>query len=387
MRRPVASITWGDCAFALAVVGMCEIQFGTEQGQHRTEALTGPLWVGILSGLVLGIPLVWRRRFPVAAALAVFGAALLVYLLGLSGYGYFGEIIAGLAVLFTVANRRSLRVALLVFGYAYACVVASTVPLGFYNHVGTLLLLGAPWMVGRVTRSRQLLIDQLHATTAQLQASRAQNEAAAVAAERVRIARELHDIVAHAVSVMVVQAGAAERKLDRHPDLAHEPLIAIQNTGRQALGELRRLLRVLRPDVDGDQTLTPQPGLADLESLADGIRNAGLAVELRREDAGCVLPEGVDLAAFRIVQEALTNSLKHARADSVRVVIRVDGDMLELDIIDDGRGRSAGRLNGSERGIAGMRERVALYGGDIATGPHQGGGFAVRARLPVATQA
>ncbi len=164
-------------------------------------------------------------------------------------------------------------------------------------------------------------------------------------------------------------------------------MLAIQDTGRQALTELRRLLRVLRPNAAEASTLTPHPGLHDLEALGDSIRSSGLAVQIIREDGGCVLSDGVDLAAFRIVQEALTNTLKHADAGTACVAVRLAGDAIELEIIDDGGTPQANPLTGGQHGIAGMRERVALYGGDIEVGPRRDGGFAVRARLPIIASA
>jgi signal transduction histidine kinase len=203
-----------------------------------------------------------------------------------------------------------------------------------------------------------------------------------VAAERARIARELHDIVAHNVSVMVVQAEAADEMLDRaSPDRAREPVQRIQETGRAALSDMRRLLGILRQSeaVDG---FAPQPGIANLDLLLAKLRETGLDVDLEVVGDAHPLPPGVDLSAFRIIQEALTNTLKYAGPVHVQVVVRFTDDAVELEIADDGSGApNAG--SGEGHGLVGMSERVALYGGELEAGPAPSGGFLVRARLPL----
>jgi signal transduction histidine kinase len=202
----------------------------------------------------------------------------------------------------------------------------------------------------------------------------------AVVAERARIARELHDVVAHAISVVLLQARGGRKAVPERPDDAVAAFGAIEETASHALVEMRRLLEVLRAD-DGHAELAPQPGLAELESLAAKVRAAGLAVELRVEGARASLPRGLDLSAYRIVQEALTNALKHARAAKARVTVRYAPDALALEIADDGIGVGSG--DGAGHGLAGMRERVAVFGGELEAGPEPQGGFAVRARLPL----
>jgi signal transduction histidine kinase len=191
-------------------------------------------------------------------------------------------------------------------------------------------------------------------------------------------------VVAHSVSVMVVQAGAAEEVLGADPHKAREPLRSVQDTGRQALIELRRLLGVLRTD-DGAAALAPQPGLDQVGALAAHVREAGVAVELRVDGARDHVPAGVDLAAYRIVQEALTNVLKHASASHAVVRVGYRPDAIELEVLDDGHGPLGSGHDGTGpgQGLIGMRERASLYGGLIEAQPRTGGGFAVRARLPV----
>ena len=204
----------------------------------------------------------------------------------------------------------------------------------------------------------------------------------AVVAERARIARELHDVVAHSVSVMVVQAQAGPRLLSE-PDRVREAFRSIETTGREALVELRRLLGVLRGSEKHAAT-APQPGLASLEALLAQVREAGLRVDLRVEGEPAPLPPGVDLSAYRIVQEALTNTLKHAGRAEAEVVVRYETAAIELEILDNGVGPHT-RVNGSGHGLVGMRERVALYGGLLEAGSRNGHGFGVRARLPLTT--
>ena len=201
---------------------------------------------------------------------------------------------------------------------------------------------------------------------------------AAVAEERSRIARELHDIISHTVSVIGLQAGAAERMLDRDPDRARQPLQSIQERARESVLELRRLFGILRDDEERAE-LTPQPRLAQLDALLGQVRDAGLDVVLRVEGDAHPLPAGVELSAYRIVQEALTNVLKHAQASRADVRLRYKDRSLELEVTDDGSGVSA---NGSGHGLIGMRERAALYGGTLTAGRRPNRGFFVTAQLP-----
>jgi signal transduction histidine kinase len=243
------------------------------------------------------------------------------------------------------------------------------------------VLFAGCWVLGRVGRGRARLTAELRARTEQLERERTERERDAVARERVRIARELHDVVAHSVSVMVVQAGAARSVLDRDPDASVRALGAVEATGREALTEMRRLLGILRPDGQ-DADHSPQPSLDRLGALIARSRDAGLDVELRVEGRAGPLAPGVDLTAFRLVQEGLTNALKHGGRGRARVVLRWSAEVLEIEvanhIVD---GPAAHGLAGGGQGLIGMRERVALCGGELRAGPI-GRGFVVRARLP-----
>jgi signal transduction histidine kinase len=240
--------------------------------------------------------------------------------------------------------------------------------------------------VARGLRHRALLARELALRNERLEVEREAQAAAAVSDERRRIARELHDVVAHSVSVMVVQSGAARRVLDAEPDHAVAALAEVERSGRQALSELRRLLGLMR---DGDESAAvrePQPTLAGLDDLVERARDAGLPVELRQEGTPFSLPMGCDLAAYRVVQESLTNALKHA-GDGARatVLLRWSDDRLDLDISDTGQGLAVAAPDGDGplgQGLLGMRERVALCGGDLQAGPSVRGGFRVHATIP-----
>jgi signal transduction histidine kinase len=210
----------------------------------------------------------------------------------------------------------------------------------------------------------------------------------AVAGERARIARELHDVVAHNVSIIVVQAVAAEDVFDERPDVARQALQAIEATGRDALAELRRLLQTMRPDEpEGEDGHAPQPGLDHLDTLASTVKAAGLEVVVQREGAAVALPAGVDLSAYRIVQEALTNTLRHAHATRAEVTVRYAADAVAIEVTDDGSGGAPDPEAGGGHGLVGMRERAALVGGTIEIGAAPHGGFRIRAELPLGTRA
>jgi signal transduction histidine kinase len=248
------------------------------------------------------------------------------------------------------------------------------------------LSLAGAWVLGDRARVQRALTAELQERAARLERDRAEDARRAVASERARIARELHDVVAHHVSMMVVQAEAGPVAAD--PARAAGAFEAIAATGRQALVEMRRLLGVLRGD--GDQpapSLAPQPGLAEVPSLVEQVGRAGLRVELVVEGALAPLPAGVDLSAYRIVQEALTNAVKHAGPGRARVLVRYGEDDLRLRVVDEGRAGGPATAGGRAGvGLVGMRERVHLFGGELHAGPGPDGGFTVDARLPIRGQ-
>jgi signal transduction histidine kinase len=234
------------------------------------------------------------------------------------------------------------------------------------------LLFGSPWVTGRAVRERRLNARQLEQEKARA--------ATAIVEERARIGRELHDVVAHAISVMVLQARGGRRVLESDPADAREAFAVIERTGQQALGEMRRLLGMLRRS-DEELALAPQPSLKQITTLVEQVRAAGLPVEVTVDGEPRELPPGVELSAFRIVQEALTNALKHAGPARAHVFVRYGADDLELEIADDGEGIGDG--SGSGYGLIGMRERVTVYGGELQAGRRPGGGYALRVRLPL----
>jgi signal transduction histidine kinase len=248
-----------------------------------------------------------------------------------------------------------------------------------------LALFAIAWVLGDNIRTRRAYLAELEARAARLEREREEKAERAVIEERTRIARELHDVIAHNVSVMVVQASAGEELFDSEPDRARESLSAVASTGRAALAELRRLLGVIRAEDDqGASALyTPQPGIDYLDDLARQVREAGLPVEVSVVGTPRELPEGVALCAYRIVQEALTNTLKHARAQHAQVNVRYAADALELQVLDDGRGARPVNGETSGHGLIGMRERVALFGGELTTRSRGGLGYEVRARIPL----
>ncbi len=237
------------------------------------------------------------------------------------------------------------------------------------------------WLAGSAVRSWRGRARALEERAQALERERELAARVAVADERARIARELHDVVAHSVSVMVVQAGAARRALGHRPEQAGEAMRAVETAGREALGELRRLLTVLA-DGRADAGLDPQPGLGELDALIERVRSAGLQVAKTVEGEPQPLSPGIDLAAYRIVQEALTNTLRHAPGARARVTIRYLEHELNLDIADVGGGPPPASSAGAGRGLIGMRERVAMLGGELEVGRREGG-FRVSARLPL----
>jgi len=351
-----------------------------------SPAREGPLWANGLMSTLITAPLLARRAFPPAAVGLSFAAAT-----------------AMCALLTPVSEVAALTVVLLLL-YPYACgahggtrsawaglclalggVLAIDVAqqtLGWGDLVFPALLVSLSWLAGRIVRARADMAREVAERAQGLEQLRDEQAVAMAQAERRRIARELHDVVAHTLSVMVVQAGGARWTLEREPARAAAALKIVEETGRAALRELRRLLWVL--DCDQQQPLTPQPGLGELAALVEQARGAGLSVELEFGGRPRAVPEGLQLAAYRIVQEALTNTRRHAGGASARVSVRYTATSLTLEITDDGQGsRRKGPDGQPGHGLAGMRERVAAYGGEFSVGPQDDGGFAVRAEFPL----
>ena len=243
------------------------------------------------------------------------------------------------------------------------------------------LMIGAAFLAGRVIADRQVLANRQLERANQLQLEHDAAVKAAAEDERRHIARELHDVIAHSVGVMVVQAAAARRVVEEKPEASRDALLAVEGSGHEAMAELRRMLGVLSEDGDSKAPLAPQPGIDRLDALVARVREAGLPVELRVEGEARPLPPGVDVAAYRIVQEALTNALKYAGGAATEALLRYTPDAIDIDVVDEGR--VATPADGIGRGLTGMRERVAVFGGSIEAGRRESGGYAVHAHLPL----
>ena len=342
--------------------------------------------VGIALVLAQTAPIAWRRRAPVAVLTIVTGALFLFSILGyLRSFAAFGFLIA----LYTVAAQRdrgtSIPAGLAAGGVILLILLLGPEPVEPDALIASCLIVGSAWFIGDAHRVRRGEFVQLEDRATRLERERGELAREAAAAERRVIARELHDVVAHNVSVIVAQASAAQRVSVTHPHEAIATLGVIERTGREALVEMRRLMGFLRTDRRRSGGRSPQPGLDDLQSLIPQSREAGVPIELRIEGTPKQLPPGLDLSAYRIVQEAVTNVLKHAGPATVLVTIRYLPSSVELAIDDDGLGaddRQADVLR-PRYGHLGMRERVALFGGELTVGPRPSGGYRVAASLPL----
>jgi signal transduction histidine kinase len=379
----------------LAVAGMLELVIGRD----APGAPTVPLWFSIPAVAVLVLPLVAWQRFPFAAPAAYWlVAAALTFVDGML-IPFIGSLgIVGLAAAFLLGNLNDERKA----GIGLVIVLGSIV-IVVANIPGEALasdLIFIPfrfvvaWVAGYALRERseQAKAAEMRATLAEREREAAEmratlaereREAAAriaVAEERARIARELHDIVAHAMSVMVLQVGAVRHKLPQLLEEDRDALRHVEQAGRTALAEMRRLLGAMRRDGD-EAERGPQPGLDGLDALLDDVSRAGLPVRLHVEGEPSPLPRAIDLSAYRIVQEGLTNALKHAQASQADVTVRYRPEDVELEVADDGAGPTA--TDGLGHGLIGIRERVHIYGGDMSVEAASAGGFVLTARLPV----
>jgi signal transduction histidine kinase len=369
-------------AAALIVIGVAQMLVDYEGSGFR-----GPRSVNAAFLVAVCLPLVVRRRQPVLALAGVFVLQAVwvgAYYNG-SHQPPFEPFAAGVVACFALglhADRRGLRAGLALFALlvvATAIVLAvggSTVG----NALPVLIWWGAAIGIGRGLRERQTLVELLRERSARLERDRERDMADAALEERGRIARELHDVIAHAVSLMVVQASAERRLLAVDQQRTADTLETIETSGREALGELRRLLGVLR--ASGPERLAPQPGLDALPDLLEEGRRGGHEITLDVEGDPVRLPAGLDLTAYRILQEGLTNVRKHAPGAAVEINLRWRAAELEIELADDGPGPLAD-ANGSGHGLIGMRERVALYGGTVSAAAAADTGFRVLARLPI----
>ena len=359
--------------------------------QLVSDEPSGDLAVITVCALASVLPLVARRQAPLTVTVVV-AAGVIGQTAATADFApaTFASCVATLICVYTLArigSRRVVAAGLLVVVVAVAVTAvlhARTVPVEPFEVVYPLVYFGLAGGLGALVRHRGLRLSAVEDRAAALEAALEREAELAAAQERTRIARELHDVVAHGLSMMVLQAEAAEEVLPRDPAAAGRPLRRIQDTGRQSLAEMRRLLGVLRAaGIEGSST-APQPSLRALPDLDREAGYAGLTVEVEVTGTTVDLPPGVELTAYRIVQEALTNTRRHSGATSARVRLAYARNALRIDVTDDGRGPAGGRPG---HGLIGMRERTALYGGSLETGPGPDGGFSVAAVLPTGAPA
>jgi signal transduction histidine kinase len=361
---------------------------GTERAalnQPAARPLDDPGALGHLLLAVAGLALAVRRRWPVPVFVTAAASSLVYYAAGYpDGPGTVGLFVAVYTVTAYGDGDRSLRiVAAGIAGLAVAWLVVADLPP--FNAAGWVLFrIGTAVMaaaLGESVRTRRALVAEALARAERAERTREEEARRRVDAERLRIAREVHDTVAHAIAVINVQAGVTAHVLDRRPEQARETLVTIEQTSARALDELRATLGMLRQADDGR---VPAAGLGQVEELAAVARQAGLDVKVEVASPQAELPSAVEQAAYRILQESITNAIRHAGPARLTVSLTYGPGHLELLVADDGRGpREAHGAGGVGRGIAGMRERAALLGGELTAGPRPDGGFQVRARLPL----
>jgi signal transduction histidine kinase len=374
-----------DTGLAIGLFGVTLIELASSRGSEGVS--TANAWWTAIFMATQTLPLAVRRRYP-------FGVMAVV---GISGFVYdvleippdpITAIFALMLAVYTVSAyaRRRLAVAAAV-GVALALAVTSLPTVAgdqeFGDIVNSFALLGGAWVVGENTRYRRRQADLLRERADRAEREREELERIAALEERGRLAREIHDVIAHSVSVIAVQAGAARSIAEQRPDRAREALASIEEVSKETMVELRRALGALR-EPGAEATLIPAPGLDHLDDLVEKVRLAGVSVALSREGEPRELPSGIDLSAYRIVQEALTNTVKHVGPTSARVRIRYGVDSLEVDVADEGprTPRPSGPNGGGGHGLIGMRERVALFGGTFEAGA-AGPGYAVHVRFPL----
>jgi signal transduction histidine kinase len=354
-------------AVALAALVLWEI---------TTTDVRGPLPAMIALGLLTTLPLAARRRLPLLALGAVLVGMVALHRISVEQEPQTTLLPFVLGV-FSVGAHAEGRVA----GAGLAAALGGILVDEAQDFVVLGPLTTAIWFTGRLVRSWRRQAAELAVLADQLERERAENARLAVTGERTRIARELHDVVGHTLSLMVLQAGAERLALGGERPATREALVQIESAGRATLAELRRLVGVLRRD-DEEPERGPTPGLAQLDGLVESVRQTGLAVQLEVRGESRPLPPGLDVSAYRIVQEALTNTVKHTSASHARVCIGYGNRELSIEVTDDGPTAAAATANGGH-GLLGMRERVTLYGGQLSVGPRPDGGFAVRALLPL----
>jgi signal transduction histidine kinase len=367
-----------------ALEASLEVVYGRN---HNKDAPSGSAWLLIPPTVLIFLPLLMRRRYPFGAPATVFiYCAAISFFEGRLVTFPFGVFLAVLtcAFLMGMLPERRQSVSGLAIGIGAAAIVTHNNPTqGAGDFAFIAVLFTIVWLAGNALGAKLTQARQAEERARRLEREREEQARAAVAEERARIARELHDVVGHAVSVMTVQASGVRRLLRPEQEREREALLVVEQTGREALAEMRRLVGVLRRPEEAP-ALAPQPSLQHLDKLVDQVRESGLDVDLTVEGKPAKLPASVDLAGYRLVQEGLTNTLKHAQADRAEVLVRYGNGEVELVVADDGNGKGGG--DGSGHGLVGLRERIAVVGGQLEAGPRTGGGYEVRARLPMKSE-
>lgn len=381
-------------AFAFAVLAGSQAIVIHETRENPAEYAefrdSGPGAFALLA--IMAVALFWRRTKPVQS-LAVIALAALAFTA--APYAEGAMSLTALVGVYSLAAHTDRRTALR-WGGAFSVALVAGISLaiwrdtdqvGFALFISNFIIFGTAWLIGDNLRNRRALAAHLRERAERAEADREIDLRQAVILERTRIAREMHDSIAHSISVMVVQAAAARRVLETDPRAAATAIEAVESTGRATLDEMRHLVGVLRNDAAGATERAPQPGIDDVALLVRQCREAGLPVELRVEGTPPQLSPVVGLSVYRIVQEGLTNVMKHAGTARASVALRYEPHAVHVEIEDDGRGAASSAANGAAsgggHGLVGMRERVEAFGGSLFAGPRPGGGFAVRGQIPI----
>jgi signal transduction histidine kinase len=376
----LAKRSWFDVLIVVGL-GLSIAAAVVDQNASREHAPEGPLWFDVLAAIAITVPLFARRRYPFGAPTAVFVA------ITATSFVDPGLIDDDFVVLMS-ATSAAFLFGMLERNRAVGGLGVMLGPIAIVGHnqgdragdyIWPAAVFGIAWTVGYGLDQKFRQAQEARERASRLEREREEEARLAVAEERARIARELHDVVGHSVSVMTVQAAGVRRLLKPRQEREREALMVVEQTGREALAEMRRMVDVLRRPEESP-ALAPQPSLEHLDKLVGQAREAGLPVELKVEGDPVQLAAGLDLTAYRFVQEGLTNALKHARADHAEVLVRYDDGQVELTVSDDGTGDGGGESGG--HGLVGMRERISVYGGELEAGPRPGGGYRLHARLP-----
>jgi signal transduction histidine kinase len=387
-------LSWRDQLVDIAIAGALTalVQFQIWVGpisQIGNGPVSGPKPLLALVGLAATAPIAIRRRWPLLAVTIIMGDFAIHPFVATQDFGYpnlnlFEVFLAFLLIVYSTAantkRRRTWIGASIIIG---AQLVGSLSAIALGNstpQTGSYFFYTIAWILGKTIQHRNELSRRLADRAETLEQTRDAEVEKAVSDERSRMARELHDVVSHSVSLMTLQAGAARQALDVHPQRARQQLLGIESTGREAMVEMRRLLGLLREGPDGP-VLEPQPSLRHIDLLVERMKEAGLPVSLSADEIPASMPRGVDLTAYRIAQEGLTNVLKHSNPTCVQVNIRMLDQAVEIEVDDDGTPHAV-PPGGHGHGLIGMRERVAVYGGHLDAGPGPERGFRLKARIP-----